>query len=250
VRVMSARVNLRPRPWIEIGVSRTAQWCGGDRECGFGTFTDMLLGRDNAVVEGQPTQDQPGNQMAGYDLRLRSPWRRLPLAFYSQWIGEDEAGGLPSKFIALFGLESWGSLWNRGWRLRAEYTDTACSFSRQAPEFDCAYRNTIYPEGYSYRGRIIGHSLDNDGRMYSVNGSLVGETGQALSMTVRRIEVNRNGGRHAISAVPIALDNVELRYSRGFGAGMVSVGTSYSSSPVPGAFDSRFRAFAVWQQGF
>jgi len=101
VRFFAARVNFRPRPWLELGLTRTAQWCGGDRPCDWDTFTDMVLGNDNQVAEGVAAEDQPGNQMAGYDLRIRSPLRALPLVFYTQWIGEDEAGGLPSKFNAI-----------------------------------------------------------------------------------------------------------------------------------------------------
>ena len=168
VRFFAARVNFKPRPWLEFGLTRTAQWCGGDRPCDWDTFVDMVLGNDNQEVDGGISEEQPGNQMAGYDMRLRSPWRSLPLAFYTQWIGEDEAGGLPSKFIGQFGLETWGSLPVGGWRLRVEYTDTACNFSREAPNFDCAYRHPIYPQGYAYRGRIIGHSMDNDSRMYTL----------------------------------------------------------------------------------
>ena len=44
VRFLAARVNFKPRPWLEFGLTRTAQWCGGDRPCDWETFTDMLLG--------------------------------------------------------------------------------------------------------------------------------------------------------------------------------------------------------------
>jgi hypothetical protein len=188
--------------------------------------------------------------MAGYDMRLRSPWKPLPLVFYTQWIGEDEAGGLPSKFLGQFGLETWGSAGMGGWRARFEYADTACNFSREQPEFNCAYRNAIYPQGYTYRGRIIGHSMDNDSRMYTLGGIFTLVRGDVVSLTLRRVELNRDGGPHSISDVPLALDNVELRYSRGVGAGRISLGIGYqdpvdsteSSSPVNG--------FASWQQGF
>ncbi len=239
MRFFAARVNFKPRPWLEFGLTRTAQWCGGDRPCDWDTFTDMLFGRDNQVEGGGDPSDQPGNQMAGYDMRLRSPWKALPLAFYTQWIGEDEAGGLPSKFIGLFGLEIWGSSALGGWRLRAEYADTACNFTREAPEFDCAYRNAIYPQGYAYRGRIIGHSMDNDSRMYSLAGLLTRANGDVLSLTLRRVELNRDGGAHAISDVPLDLDNVELRYSRVFGVGKVSVGVGYDDPASPAGFGLR-----------
>jgi hypothetical protein len=246
VQFFAARVNFRPRPWMEFGLTRTAQWCGGDRPCDWDTFTDMFLGQDNQAA----AEDQPGNQLAGYDMRLHSPWRALPVAFYTQWIGEDEAGGLPSKFIGLFGLESWGSSSWGGWRARLEYADTACDFTRQTPQYDCAYRNTIYPQGYTYRDRIIGHSMDNDSRSYSIGGLLTRPNGDVLVITLRRIEVNRDGGEHAISAVPVDLDNVELHYSRGFGAGKISVGIGYQDPAMSADSSRRVHGFAIWQQGF
>ncbi|HET7812208.1 MAG TPA: capsule assembly Wzi family protein, partial [Steroidobacteraceae bacterium] len=159
VLFFAARVNFKPKPWLEFGLTRTAQWCGGERTCDWNTFVDMVLGNDNQTEGG--TDEQPGNQMAGYDMRVRSPWRKLPLVFYTQWIGEDEAGGFPSKFIGQFGLETWGSTRIGGWRVRVEYADTTCIFLSSEPEYNCAYRNTIYPQGYTYRGRIIGASMDN-----------------------------------------------------------------------------------------
>ena len=249
VKFYAARINFRPRPWLELGLTRTAQWCGGDRSCDWDTFVDMVLGNDNAV-EGGELDDSPGNQMAGYDLRLRSPWKQLPLVFYTQWIGEDEAGGLPSKFIGQFGLETWGSWHESTWRLRGEYADTACNFSREAPQFDCAYRNALYPQGYAYRGRIIGHSMDNDSRMLTLAGLLVRGNGDVFSLAVRRVELNRDGGTHAISEVPVDVDNVELRYSRGVGAGRLSIGVGYQSPATSVDSDSRVHGFASWQQGF
>jgi len=76
VRFFAARFNFKPRPWLEVGLTRTAQWCGGDRACDWGTFVDMVLGNDNQVDDGGASAEQPGNQMAGYDLRLRLPHRR------------------------------------------------------------------------------------------------------------------------------------------------------------------------------
>jgi hypothetical protein len=249
VQFFAARINFRPRPWLEFGLTRTAQWCGGDRPCDWDTFADMVLGNDNQV-EGGDTTDQPGNQMAGYDMRLRSPWRKLPLAFYTQWIGEDEAGGLPSKFLGQFGLETWGSSRFGGWRARFEYADTVCNFSREQPEYNCAYRNSIYPQGYAYRGRIIGSSMDNDSRIYSFGGVLNRENGEVVSLTIRRVELNRDGGPHAISDVPLDVDNVELRYSRGLGGGKISAGIGYSDPSNGTQASSRVHGFVAWQQGF
>jgi hypothetical protein len=249
VRFLAARVNFKPRPWLEFGLTRTAQWCGGDRQCGWSTFTDLLLGRDNQVENGAATEEQPGNQLAGYDARLRSPWKALPAAIYAQWIGEDEAGGLPSKFIGLIGLETWATIPFGVLRVRAEFTDTTCNFTRESPQYGCAYRNSIYPQGYTYRGRIIGHSMDNDSRMYSVGVVLTRPDGDVLSLIVRRVDLNRDGGVHAISDVPLDLDNVELRYSRLFGIGKIVVGVGYDRG-APTESSTELRGNVTWEQGF
>jgi hypothetical protein len=250
VRFFAARVDFKPRPWLEFGLTRTAQWCGGDRPCDWDTFVDVVYGNDNQVADGAAAAEQPGNQMAGYDMRLRSPWRALPLVFHTQWIGEDEAGGLPSKFLGQFGLETWGAVRRGTWRLRAEYTDTACNFSRQTPLYGCAYRNSIYPQGYAYRGRIIGDSMDNDSRRYTLAAQLTLRNGDFFGLTVRRAEINRDGGDHAISDVPLDVDNVELRYSRGWAAGKFSVGLGYEDPATGPDATSKVHGFVNWQQGF
>jgi hypothetical protein len=250
VRFLAARVNFKPRPWLEFGLTRTAQWCGGDRPCGWRTFRDLLIGRDN--VEADELDAQPGNQMAGYDMRLRSPWRRLPAVFYTQWIGEDEAGGLPSKFLGLFGLETWGAAGFGSWRARVEYADTACTFTRQEPDFDCGYRNAVYPQGYAYRGRIIGHPLDNDSRMVTFGAVLIRPAGDSFSAEVHRAEINRNGlgEPHAISPVPMDLDDIELRYSRTFGFGQLVFGAGLERQSGGLGDDSGVHGYVIWQQGF
>ncbi len=249
-RLVGARVTARPRPWLEIALTRTAQWCGAGRPCGWRTLRDLALGRDNRSA-ALPEEREPGNQLAGYEVRARSPWPRIPLALYGQYIGEDEAGGLPSKFLGLFGAEgwtagAWGSL-----RLRVEYADTACSFSRATPEFNCAYRNGLYPQGYTFRERPLGHSLDNDGRQLSLGATFVDPRGTAISARVRRAELNRDGlGQHAISGAALTLNDVELRYSRSFGFGRVSAGIGHSD-PGDGAYEDRgARGFLDWHKGF
>jgi len=249
VRILEARVNFKPRPWLEIGLTRTAQFCGGDRPCDWDTFADMLFGRDNVEAGDDPLQE-PGNQMAGYDMRIRSPWKRLPMAFYTQWVGEDEAGGFPSKFLGQFGLEYWGSSPLGGYRIRAEYADTTCVFNGD-PEFNCAYRHGIYPQGYTYRGRIIGHSLDNDSRMFSIAGLLTRNNGDVLSVEFRRANINRDGtGTHSISEVPLDVDNVELRYSQGLGGGKISAGLGYGDPAHSADSSTGIHGFVTWQQGF
>jgi hypothetical protein len=134
-------------------------------------------------------------------------------------------------------------------RAHLEYSDTACNFSRQAPNFDCAYRNSIYPQGYTYRGRNLGHSLDNDSRMYSLAVSLVRPSGEAFDLAIRRAQINRDGGQHTISEVPREVDNVSLRYSRQVGPGKLAIGLSLDEGDELRPGESA-HGYVTWQQGF
>ena len=79
------------------------------RPCTWDDFWDLLIGNDN----DQALEDQPGNQLAGFDVRWTWPGGAVPAAFYAQAIGEDEAGYLPSKYLGLFGVETWGEALRR-----------------------------------------------------------------------------------------------------------------------------------------
>jgi hypothetical protein len=92
--------------------------------------------------------------------------------------------------------------------------------------------------------------MDNDSRMYALAGILTRSNGDVWSVTARKLELNRDGGDHALSDVPLDLDNVELRYSRALGAGKISVGIGYEDPAIQADSSSRVHGFAVWQQGF
>jgi hypothetical protein len=85
------RFNFRPVPSLEIGLSRTAQWCGDGRPCDFDTFKNLLLGKGNRGDAGTTLENEPGNQLAGFDIRWTNHWLGRPMSIYSQLTGEDEA---------------------------------------------------------------------------------------------------------------------------------------------------------------
>jgi hypothetical protein len=86
--------------------------------------------------------------------------------------------------------------------------------------------------------------------MWSLAALLNRANGDVLSARLRSADVNRDGGGHAISGAPVDLDNVELRYSRTFGFGNVSLGVGYDNFGDAPAVRSSARGFLVWQQGF
>ena len=148
------RFNFRPHPSLEIGLSRTAQLCGEGRPCGFDVFWDMFWGKDNIGDAGIGPENEPGNQLAGFDFRWSNTWFGTPMAFYAQIIGEDEAGGFPSRYMGMGGVEltAWSKFGGTSYRWFAEVASVSCDAFKSTPSYNCAYNHSIYQTGYRYRG--------------------------------------------------------------------------------------------------
>lgn len=226
-RLFAWRVAFRPLRSLEFGVTRTAQWCGSGRPCDAGTFVDLLSGiRDNAT-QNVSREDEPGNQLAGYDLRWSFNAGSVPGALYLQAMGEDEQNGLPSGFLALLGAETWRTFSSgASARFYAEYADTACSaITDSEPNFGCAYQHSIYTDGYRYRGRPLGHSLDGDGRLVTAGIVWRQADGPLWHLVARNGWVNRSDdGRIPITPVRARFWNLEVEHQREFLSGRLGVG--------------------------
>jgi hypothetical protein len=193
---MAWRVEVMPLKDLVIGFSRTAQFCGEGRPCDLESFKDLLIGNDNPGFDATP-ESEPGNQMGGFDLRWNSPIGSWPYAIYSQFIGEDESGYTPAKFLAQFGIEVWKPLSNGGLvQGFVEYADTSCSaVSGKGPYYDCAYTQTLFDvEGYRYHGRVIGHTTDQDSRSGAIGATYTAVDGSLWTATLRAAQLNRDGG--------------------------------------------------------
>jgi hypothetical protein len=247
-RFSGARVTWKPHPRVEVGISRSAQWCGDGRPCGFDTFWDLLTGNDN----DQPLEEQPGNQMAGFDARWALPF--APIAIYGQMIGEDEAGLLPSQYLGLFGIEATGGLGDRSFRLHFEYADTACSFYDSEPNFGCAYRNVIYTDGYQYRDRSIGHAIDGDSEQFAAGAMLVNADGSSWELALQTVDVNRASDNpvHSVEPAAARIRSADLYHRRPLWGGDLSVAVGYEERERGGPpGDSQdVRGFVTWTWEF
>ncbi|MGH8497164.1 MAG: capsule assembly Wzi family protein [Gammaproteobacteria bacterium] len=254
-RFFGLRVAFKPLRDLEIALSRSAQWCGAGRPCNAGTFTDLLLGRDNRGND-VTFENEPGNQLAGLDLRWASPFSELPYAIYGQLIGEDEAGGFPSEFLGLYGLEAWGSSQRWGsYRVHLEFADTACGSTGSDPKFDCAYNHGIYQDGYRYRERSIGHSIDNDARILSLGATLVEPDGDSWNVLVRGGKLNRAGApdpANSVARTEQKLANIEISHTQRYFFGTVDfgIGGDRLEDAISGDTSNDLRAFVQLHYGY
>jgi len=156
------RFDFKPVPYIEIGLQRTALLGGEGRSEDLKTWWDSFAGIGENVKEelaGDPESVEAGDQRAGCDVKLTIPLKRQPFQIYAEAAGEDEAGGLPTKWAYLGGvyLPRIAGLERIGFR--AEYANT---YLKGLP--NVWYNHDIYRTGYTYKGRIIGHHMGTDSR--------------------------------------------------------------------------------------
>lgn len=189
--LIGMRLAVQPLEGLTIGLSRTLQWGGRGRDQSLTSFWHALTGRDNVGDRGIDAANEPGNQMAGYDLHYHhagdgafSDW-----SAYLQGVGEDEAGGLPSKLLWLAGADTGGRLGlgddagaDAGrWRAFVEWADTGMrhAFGTLQPG---AYRHPAFARGYTQYGVNLGHPIGGDATLVSVGGLLGSRNAQLVAM--------------------------------------------------------------------
>jgi hypothetical protein len=235
--VWGLRATVRPfDKGFELGLSRTAQWCRPG-VCDLSAFKDVVLGRDNQG-ENVAANQEPGNQLAGFDFRWKLPIG-VPLAVYWQMNGEsiDNKDWRPRKQTQLVGFETWARPVDGGgsWRAFVEYAGTTCGDigfrSGNDPIYGCAYESGVFTEGYRRRGRVIGHSVERDARLYTVGGLYADTRGRTWELRLRTGELNRgatqgNLANNTVSPVKADLWNAEAkvtgrwkRFTYDFGVG-------------------------------
>ena len=243
-----------PRTGLEIGISRAAQWCGDGRPCDLSTFFDLLVGNDNKGVNVDP-EDEPGNQLGGFDIRWSLP-KEIPVALYMQWIGEDGRGGGEGigAWLRQVGAEYWGTIGSLSHRTHVEVSDSMCregGFGFSDPVSNCAYQHSIYQTGYRYRGRAIGHGTDADSLSYSIGSTLVQSAGHSWNIALRYMEINREGlpdSRHSLSPTPQEQMDLQISHERmtAYGRFYAGLGARRLDDTASGESNSDFTAFIQW----
>jgi hypothetical protein len=219
--VIGIRAAFEPARGLEIGLNRGLQLCGENRPCGFDTISDALIGFGDADNTG--TFDEPGNQLAGFDISYTHMIGRVALKAYVEAEAEDEDNVLVDQFARLGGITLAGPLGDAGasWTARVEYADTLAikAFgSRRYP--GSFYDNFIYSDGFSYRRRVLGHNIDGDSELLTVAATLTDSADRRFYGSLRFADLNRtSSGNNRVTAtretVNIATAGVELPTSVG-----------------------------------
>jgi len=251
---MAWRVAAMPFKKIEVGLSRTAQFCGEQLPCNSQSIQDMLLGHDNKG-KNVALEDEPGNQMAGFDIRWNSPIGNFPYAIYSQFIGEDVSAYVPVKYLKQFGLETWKPL-SAGGLVQGylEYATSECA-NKHGLVKDCAYNQGLFNvEGYRYRGRVIGYTTDRDAQTWTLGGTYTDSRGNlwtAKALDSRLAIHSDNDTRNTVAVEPTHYNSLELGWKGALFGEPVSIDLGYELyEPTVGARDSGPFGFVGWRHEF
>lgn len=187
-KLFGARLTASPWEWLEVGASRTFMWGGEGRPESFSSFGDAILGtKDNEAIAGN-TDDDPANQLGGFDAKIQlAPLLNVPASVYGQYVGEDEAGGLPAKNMYLAGVDYASEAYGKPYQLYAEYADTRSSGEVKGVSYD----HFLYTDGYYQHGYPLGHSLGGDAESVSVGGKLWLDSRNFVNTKLQYAKVNQ-----------------------------------------------------------
>ena len=184
-KLLGLRLTAQPLPYLELGASRILQWGGEGRSESFDSLWNAIKGNDN-FYDGDLDKS---NQIAGFDARLNlNHWSGVPISLYGQYVGEDEAGLLPSKKMYLAGVDYSSQLNNLPLQVYAEWADTRTNGDVQG----ISYNHYIYQDGYYQHGFPLGHAMGGDGQMLSLGGDIRFDVMNRLNGRVMMAKVNQS----------------------------------------------------------
>ncbi|EXC02197.1 capsule assembly Wzi family protein [Acinetobacter baumannii] len=189
-KLIGMRLTAQPFPALELGASRAIQIGGDGQPNSFKAYWNAIIGKDNGCTESSCVgEDNASNQLAGFDARLQlQPLFNIPVSVYGQYVGEDEAGGLPSKKMYLAGADYSSMINNMPYQIYAEWADTRTNGDVRG----ISYNHHQYTDGYYQHGFPLGHAMGGDGQMYSVGGDIRFDVMNRLSGRAMVVKVNQS----------------------------------------------------------
>jgi len=242
------RYDFKPHQSLEIGLERTALLGGQGRPTDRNTWLNSFTGRGDHVTNASGYDlSEPGDQRAGFDLKLTLPFEVQPIQIYMEADGEDGYHILPSQWAYLAGLYLPRVLSVERLEFRFEW---AQSYDPVSTRPSAWYTHHVYQSGYTYNGTIIGHHMGTDSRdVFTELTCRFPEQKARVSLSFDRTEHNMSSDIHeleheiAIRTALKASDAVDLSVAYGYGwidnAENVS-GAEQRSHSVNGTITYRF----------
>ena len=217
--MVGLRVTFAPVHGLEIALTRMTEFCGKGEPCK----------PVNAAFHFSNDNSSPNsaNEEATIEFKGTANFGAVTLSPYVQFMNEDTGPFVHSDTSYLVGSSAVGPFGSDGaqWRVTAEYTDTVPTldwFTFNDVSHGAAYNNYQYTDGWRYRDRSIGFSLDSDSRLISLIGQVTDAEGWTYRAVYHHASVSTQqlaaqqaagGADNVVSSVPVTFDQVELGLS-------------------------------------
>ena len=188
-----ARVVISPSDKLSFEFLQTAQW-GDQNDKLYSTdieafFLDTNVGKNSSV-----------NRLAGFGLSYSVPLNKNTYRFYSQAIGEDEAGSLPSCFSYMAGLELTAPEMKFPTTLTIEAVDTRVKKSTLG---NCGantmYNNSTYD--YINYDTVLGVPIDTEGTSLELFGQSQVNKNLGINYSTKFLSINdKDYSQHRLSS--------------------------------------------------
>jgi hypothetical protein len=206
----AARIAIHPLNGLEIGVSRTEEFCGDGHPC------SPL--RDYFHFANNPNNVDNVNDEATWDIKYSHPLAGIPFQAYLQLMNEDYSWFNHSGTSHLFGLSAFLPTPENPVRLTAEFSDSIATlhpFSFGDNIYGFSYTNGQYLDGMRYRGRTLGFSLDDDSTLLTLQGSWSDADGRFYELSFHHATIgsSHSVGSNILTTSPVLLNLAEARVS-------------------------------------
>jgi len=174
------RFEFNPFKGFEFAIARLTEFCGTGHPC---NPLDLFNVRNSAAHQSK-TKDE-----ADIDVRYTNTFEGYTYEIYNQEMNRDTGPFVHSDTSHLFGASIWVPVRNTAVRFTAEYADTISTenfFSFGKDIYGLTYSDFKYTDGWQYRGRTLGSSLDTDSRLASLHASWLGPAGITYELTYYR----------------------------------------------------------------
>ncbi|WP_188151189.1 capsule assembly Wzi family protein [Teredinibacter waterburyi] len=194
-KLVGARLNIKPIPILELGLSRSALWGGkGQPESGQ-SFIDALTGSDT------------NKQLLSYDAQLQLPIvKGISASIYGQLLRESSnTTNGDTNQSSLAGVEL---IYSTGFvqsHITLEQSDTFGDDNQ-------AYSHSTYQTGYQNNGRPLGSSFYSNAKSTTLLGQHYLANGQQFSWTLGQVEITPIDPAHPFGDTPLDQEFAELSY--------------------------------------
>ena len=207
--IFGTRLSFAPARGLQIGLNRAQMLCGQGRPCGFKQIFNSFLGignSDNAIDSQEAFLNQPGNQIAGWDISYVHRFGPVAAKFYVEAEAEDFDNVILEQYSRMIGTTLSGPWGKRGasWTANIEYVNTqAAALFNGVPLLEgltggetiypfSMYNNSLYTSGFTYRNRPIGYWTDGDSTNLSVSAAVTDRRNRRWYGSVRKVNLNFN----------------------------------------------------------